>query len=64
MHGLAVNYHWSEEQIFSLPLCRLLAYRNAISEENGETVPENEPESEELLALQQAMIEIMSRRHE
>ncbi len=62
MHGIAVNYHWSEDEIFSLPFVRLREYQNALLREQGAAVAEDEPDSEELEALQAAMAEIMNRR--
>ena len=62
MHGIAANYHWSEEQIFSLPFVRLREYQNALLREQGATVMEDEPDSDELEALQAAMAEVMNGR--
>ncbi len=38
IHKIALNYHWSEEQIFAVPLARLLAYSREITEHHGGTV--------------------------
>lgn len=34
MHGLAVNYGWTEEYIFDLPMVRAIAYADEIAEDN------------------------------
>ena len=55
MHELASGYGWSEEQIFSLPLVRLAAYREELQLASGEGVVREYPELPEERALAELM---------
>ena len=44
IHGLAVNYHWSESEILGLPWDRAVAYLEEIQIDSGKHPVRKEPE--------------------
>jgi len=43
IHGLAVNYHWSESEILGLPWDRAIAYLKEIQIDAGKSPDRKEP---------------------
>lgn len=62
MHGLAANYHWTEEQIFSLPLVRLRAYQEEMLADQGARPQYDEDELPEMMDVQRIMVDRMHRQ--
>ena len=58
---MAGQYHWSEQEIFSIPLVRLAAYsREILARRGGGTIPERDllPEERELRELYRQRMEV------
>lgn len=62
MHGLAANYHWTEEQIFSLPLVRLRAYQEEMLADQDARPQYEEDELPEMMDVQRIMVDRMHRQ--
>lgn len=60
---IAVNYHWSEQEIFALPFVRLVAYSHALERAAGQHQVHHAPELPQERELKDLMAQSVRRNH-